>query len=195
MLGCKSQDPTAAKSEVTAKPEAKLSETSNVPPPETLVVTLRTWPRIVNSQGSLEADQITTVASEVAGPVLKLLVDIGDAVAVGQPIAELNPREYDLLSQQATARLHQAKAAIGLNPEQEVDQLKPESAPPSREAKAVWDESIQQVKRLQELSRQNAVSATDLEAGEAAQRVAEARYASALNSVREKMAMIAFASG
>ena len=190
-LGCKSQTPTTAESDAAANPEAKISEASNVPPPETITVTLRTWPRIVNSQGSLEADQITTVASEVAGPVLKLLVDIGDAVEVGQPIAEINSREYDLLLQQATARFHQAKAAVGLTAEQDVDQLKPESAPPSREAKAVWDESIQQVKRLQELSRQNAVSATDLEAGEAAQRVAEARYASALNLVREKMAAIA----
>ncbi len=71
-----------------------------------------------------------------------------------------------------------------------MDKLDPLNAPPSREAKAVWDEAKQSVARIRQLYEQRAIADVDLDAAEAAERVAEARYASALNGVREKMAAI-----
>ncbi len=47
---------------------------------ETIVVSLQEWPKLIRSQGSLESDQISTVASEVEGQVVELLFDIGDQV-------------------------------------------------------------------------------------------------------------------
>ena len=165
---------------------------SNLPTIEaqTLTVQLQPWPQIVRAQGTLQADQISVVAAEVEGRIKQLHVDIGDRVERGQLLAELDPTDYQLMVQQSLARLTQAKSAIGLGADESVDQLNPENAPPSREAKAVWDEAIQQVTRLQQLAEQNAVAQVDLDAALAAERVAEARYASALNGVGEKIAMI-----
>ncbi len=157
---------------------------------ETLAVSMRPWPKVIRSQGSLEADQVTTVSSEISGRVIKLLVDIGDEVQKGEPLAEIKSTDYELLLQQSKARLQQAQSAVGLRPGDSVESLDPLNAPPSREAKAMWDESLQQVKRLEQLAKQNAVVATDLEGAIAAERVAEARYSSALNAVREKIATI-----
>ncbi len=157
---------------------------------ETIVVSLQEWPKLIRSQGSLESDQISTVASEVEGQVVELLFDIGDQVQAGEVLARIDPADYKLVIEQAKARLNQAKSAIGLKADDSVDKLDPLNAPPSREAKAVWDEAKQSVARIRQLYEQRAIADVDLDAAEAAERVAEARYASALNGVREKMAAI-----
>jgi RND family efflux transporter MFP subunit len=157
---------------------------------EVLVAVPQEWPVIVRSQGSLEADQISTVATEVDGQIVGLLVDIGDKVNAGDVLARIDPADYELVIQQSTAKLFQAKSAIGLKAGDTVDSLDPLNAPPSREAKAVWDEAKQQVARIRQLYEQKAIADVDLDAAEAAERVAEARYASALNGVREKIAVI-----
>ncbi len=157
---------------------------------EVVAVARQTWPRIIRSQGSLESDQISTVASEVDGQVIELRFDIGDQVKAGDVLARIDPADYKLLVEQSKARLIQAKSAIGLKATDSTDMLEPLNAPPSREARAVWDEAKQAVARIRQLYEQKAIADIDLDAAEAAERVAEARYASALNGVREKMAAI-----
>jgi RND family efflux transporter MFP subunit len=157
---------------------------------ETMVAAQKPWPRLTKAQGSLEADQISTVACEVEGQVIKLNFDIGDEVKAGDLIATIDPSDYELLVQQSSARLTQAKSVIGLKPDDGTDTLDPLNAPPAREARAVLDDAKLQVKRLQVLFDQKAIADVDLDAAIAAEKVAEARYASALNGVREKIAAI-----
>jgi RND family efflux transporter MFP subunit len=157
---------------------------------EVLVVEPVNWPTIVRTQGSLFADEVAVVGSKVAGRVAEVHVDLGDRVSAGMPLVTLEQDEFQLAVDQASAQLEQTRAAVGLKPGDPVDQLKPENAPPVREVQAVWDEARTKSERWQQLAKQNAVTESDLQAVLAAEQVAEAQYASALNGVREKIALI-----
>jgi RND family efflux transporter MFP subunit len=162
------------------------------PPFQAVVTTVQPqiWPTIVRTQGSLVADEVTTVGAKVAGRVTEVNVDLGDKVQQGDSLVALDREEFRLAVAQAEAQLAQARAAVGLGPDDDVAALDPVNAPPAREAKAVWDEAKQRLNRLHQLHEQNAASSADVEQSEAAERVAEARYASAQNGVREKIALI-----
>jgi RND family efflux transporter MFP subunit len=71
-----------------------------------------------------------------------------------------------------------------------VEKLNPENAPPVLEAKALLDEATQTLARMTRLATEDAITQSDLELAESAERVARARYQSSLNSVREKIALI-----
>ncbi len=98
----------------------------------------------------------------------------------------IDAQEYRLQADQADAQLSQARAAVGLKPGDPLESLNPDNAPPVREAKAVLDEATKALARLRTLKGGDAVSESDLEVAESAERVAAARLASAQNSVREK---------
>jgi RND family efflux transporter MFP subunit len=102
----------------------------------------------------------------------------------------IDSEEFKLRVAQTEAQLKQVRAAIGLQAGVPLSSLDPLNSPPVRETKAVLDETTQQVSRLKTLYRQSAVVEADMEQAESALRVAEARYRSALNSVREKMALV-----
>lgn len=156
----------------------------------TLPIAPVSWPVVARVQGSLSADEVSTIAAKVAGRVVQVNCDLGDVVTSGQTLIKLDDTEYVLRVVQAEAQLAQARAAIGLKTGDPVSQLDPLRAPPVREAKALLDEAQQNVARLQSLFAQRAVVANDLEAAQSAAQVADARFNSALNSVREKIALV-----
>jgi RND family efflux transporter MFP subunit len=153
-------------------------------------VRLQRWPRLVRAQGTLIADESTQIASKVSGRVEQVHVDLGDNVQEGMPLVTIERTQFQLLVDQAEAQLAQARSVVGLKEGEPVQKLNPDNAAPVREARAVWDEATQSLKRLQLLSKQNAISATDLEVAESAERVAAARLTSAQNNVRERLASI-----
>lgn len=188
VVGCRHADsPVPASAEV--RPAAGVAE-----PPvytaEVIEVTQSPVSEAVQVQGSLLPREVATVAAEVSGRVRRLLVDVGSEVATGDVLCELDAADYQLAVDQSRAKLLQVKAAIGLGADDPLDQLQPENAPPSREAKAVLEEAKQQVARIEELQTQRAVAQFDVDSALSARDVAAARYASALNSVREKIAGI-----
>ena len=148
------------------------------------------WPTVVKSQGSLVADEVTVVGAKVAGRVAEVFVDLGDLAEADAPLARIDHEEYQLQVVLAEAQLHQARAALGLKPADPVESLNPLNSPPVREAKAVLDEARTRVDRLRQLRQKNAVTQEELDQAIAAEGVADARYASAINGVREKMAQI-----
>lgn len=156
-----------------------------------LVVETSQWPRLVKSQGTLIADEVTTIGAKVAGRVAEVPVDLGDIACENDVLVELDPKEFQLLLEQADAQLLQARSAVGLKPGDPVSALNPDNAPPVRETRAVWDEAKKAVERIRQLSNRDAVSIADLDLAESAERVASARFASAQNGVREKIALIA----
>jgi RND family efflux transporter MFP subunit len=152
------------------------------------------WAKLVKSQGTLIADEVTTVGAKVAGRITEVPVDLGDIACENDVLVQLDPKEYRLLSDQADAQLLQARSAVGLKPGDPVEGLNPDNAPPVRETRAVWDETKKAVERIRQLSNRDAVSDTEFDIAESAERVASARYSSAQNGVREKIAMIAVQS-
>jgi RND family efflux transporter MFP subunit len=174
--------------------EPKANDAAQGPLPvlraETLVIARSVLPTTVRSQGSLVADEVTVVGAKVAGRVSEVFVDVGDKVAADAPLAELDKQEFELEVTLANTQLVQARAALGLAPDDPLEQLSPQRSPPVREAQAVWDESKTRTARIQRLRPKNAATQEDLDTAVAAERVAEARHASALNGVMEKIALI-----
>lgn len=157
---------------------------------EVLTLQLRPWPSVVRSQGSLFADEQTVVGAKVAGRVASVHVDLGDFVQSGAPLVTLDQQEFELQVAQADAQLQQARSAVGLRDDDRVEDLVPENAAPARQEKALWDEANSALQRAKTLHGQDAIAEGELDQATAAEQVAEARYASALNSVRENIALI-----
>lgn len=157
---------------------------------EVLSVDPQVWPTIVRSQGSLTADEQTVIGAKVAGRIARVHFELGDYVEEGTPLVTLDQDEFLLQVEQAESQLKQARAAVGLMPGDPVEKLDPLNAPPVRQERALWEETRQRLQRLEDLKVENAVSSSELEQASADERVAEARYASALNGVREKIALI-----
>ena len=180
-LGCgtSTETPSAATTQPVPTIEAELVR-----------VQARSWPTIVRSQGNLVADEVAVVGAKVAGRVAEVHVDLGDFVRAGKPLAHLDQSEFLLEVAQAEAQLAQARSAVGLKPGDPVDQLDPESSPPVRQEQATWDEAKANLDRSTRLQTQGAITDSEYDQFVAAERVAEARYASALNSVHEKIALV-----
>jgi RND family efflux transporter MFP subunit len=174
-----------------AKPVADVTPTeAPVLKTEVFTVVSRPWPTLVQVPGNLFADESADVGAKVAGRVATVGVELGDAVVAGQSLASLDLHEFELQVAQAEAQLEQARAAVGLAPGEPVEKLDPEKSPPVREARAVLEEAQTKSERWKLLRKQNAVTEADAEAVIAAEQVAAAKYSSAVNSVREKIALI-----
>lgn len=181
--GCRKQAPSVA-----VKPETNAD--LPIVHAASLTVEQIPWPLIVRTQGSLVADEIAVVGAKVAGRVAEVPVDLGDRVAAQATLATIDQADFRLQVSQAEAQLAQARAALGLEPDAPLESLNPRRAPPVREQEAIWNEAQARSARYQELLAENAVTASDFEALVAAERVAEARHAAALNGVMEKIALI-----
>jgi RND family efflux transporter MFP subunit len=157
-----------------------------------LMIEPTTWPATVRTQGSLAADEVTIVGAKVAGRVSDLSFDLGDAVKGHTVLATLDQDDFRLQVSLADAQLTQSRAALGLKPDDPVESLDPQTAPPVREAKAVWDETRARVARVRQLQlhTRNTVTQEEYDQAVAAEASAEARHAAAINGVGEKIAQI-----
>jgi len=128
----------------------------------------------------------------VAGRVHEVNFDLGDAVQAGAVLATLDQEDFKLEVSLAQAQLHATRAALGLGPNDPAESLDPENAPPVREAKAVWDETRARVARVRQLllHTRNTVTQEEYDQAVAAEGAADARHAAAINSVREKIALL-----
>lgn len=186
LVGCHQAVGPAAPVEAAKPPEPLAADVKTV--------ALQTWPSVVRCQGSLIADDQTVLGSRVAGLVRETLVDVGDRVKPGQTLVALDDSEFKLQLAAAEAALLQARALIGLKPGEPVTKLDPQNAPPVREARATWDDTKGRRERWQRLRSQNAVTEEELQTLIAAEKVAEARLASAINGVNSNIAQVAVRS-
>jgi len=157
-----------------------------------LEVRTATWPAIVRTQGSLAADEVAIVGAKVAGRVNAVNFDLGDEVKAGAILATLDQDDIKLQVLLAEAQLSQSRAALGLRPNDPLESLDPNNAPPVREAKAVWDETRARIARVRQLQlhARNTVTQEEYDQAVAAEGAAEARHAAAINAVKEKIAII-----
>jgi len=75
-------------------------------------VEAREWAVTVPFSGSLRSDSIVEVKSEVAGRLIATCFSEGDLVQKGQLLAEIDPENYKLASDQAQAALTVAQAGL-----------------------------------------------------------------------------------
>ncbi len=93
-------------------------------------------PRRVAVTGVLAAQDELVLALDVGGRLDRLLVDVGDTVAAGSPVAVLDPRDFDLAVERAEAAVVAAFARLGLAPGGQLEAFEIDKAAPVREAKA-----------------------------------------------------------
>jgi len=67
----------------------------------------------VSATGKLAPTNQVTVGSQLSGQVIKVLVDVNDRVTAGQPLALIDPSQFDDQVKQAQASLAADNAAVG----------------------------------------------------------------------------------
>jgi macrolide-specific efflux system membrane fusion protein len=121
---------------------------------------------VVTSQGKLEAKQYVDVGTQVSGQLKAIHVDIGDSVAKGQLLAEIDPRVYQSQVEAGEARLNSLRAQLN-----------------QQKAEAVLAD--QNLKRNQNLIAVNAVSQQALQETESQAAVAKAQVESIIAQIQE----------
>ncbi len=160
-------------------------------PADTVAAQEREWPVTVRVQGSLLGDEHAVVGAHVAGRVKRVLVDLGSTVQKGDVLAELDSEDFDLRVRQAEANIEQARARLGLKPNEPVEQLVRADSPTVLQEKAVLEEAQDLYDRAETLYRQNTITAAEFQQREAKLRVAEAKYNASLIAVDEQLAQLA----
>lgn len=177
---------------VSGEPSSKM-DALTIPVPagaETITVEEQKWPNVVRTQGSLAADEQTTISSKVAGRVNDTLCEFGDVVEQGQILARLEFTDFELNVRRAEAQLAEACAAIGLDVGGSVEDVVAESVPMVAVEKAMWDEAIQAKNRSMKLRESNSISDSEFLKTEALERVANAKYQAAVRNVDQQKALI-----
>jgi RND family efflux transporter MFP subunit len=147
--------------------------------------------RAVTAFGSLAAYDQATVSVKVPGRLRSISVDLGSVVRQGQVIAQIETQDYQLRIQQATAALAQARARLGLAPDQNHDRIDPERTSTVRQARAVLDEAQANQERIKTLYDQGIIPQAQVGTAEASYKVALSRYEDAIEEVRNRQALLA----
>lgn len=140
--------------------------------------------------GTLAAQDQSTVAVKVAGRLRSINVDLGTLVRRGQPIAQVEPQDYQLRVEQAQAALGQARARLGLAPEGSSERVDPEQTGTVRQARAVMEEARISRERAVQLVESGVIARAEYDATDASYKVAYSRYQDAIEEIRNRQALL-----
>lgn len=151
---------------------------------------LETWGQTVRVHGTLLPDETAVLGAKIPGRIAEVMVDVGEVLTKGQPVARLDEAQLELEVRHAETLLAQACAAVGLAPGESSTKLVPENSPVVRQEKAVVEQTKLKLDRTRSLRTQTVATQEELDQAEADYKVAVARHAAALNAVAEKLALI-----
>jgi RND family efflux transporter MFP subunit len=146
--------------------------------------------RAITVAGTLAAEEQVTLSLKVTGRLNELFVDLGSPVTKGQVIARLTPTDFSLRVNQAEAALQQARVRLGLSPQGDDDKVEIEQTGVVRQARAVMDEARLTKDRTETFVKRGIAARADLDAADAALKVAEGRYQDSLEEVRNRQAVL-----
>jgi RND family efflux transporter MFP subunit len=146
--------------------------------------------RTIFANGALVAHDQASLSVKVAGRVEDIPVDVGSLVKRGEPIAQIQKRDYELKVQQAKAAVAAARARLGLPLEGTDDAIEIKDTSVVKEARASLDEQSKNRARIVKLREQGISSESELEAAEAAYQVAVNKYDDALQEANNRKAML-----
>ncbi len=167
---------------------ASAASTKRVPA-HIYTVAEETTRRQVQAVGSLFALEESTLSTEVEGPVSKVLVDVGDTVAEGQPLILLDQQELQIEVDRQQGLVRQVRAQLGIGPNQ---------PPPSdaeqlasvQHAEADLFDADRKYGRAKELFKDNLISQQQFDEVESHYQSMKATYALALQEVDRLKAML-----
>lgn len=138
--------------------------------------------RDIELVGTLAADEEVTVAAEVDGRVVRILADLGDAVRAGQPLVQLDPQKLQFRVDEQRAALARAKAAYGVAPGTDGDDLPSiDQTPDVRRAEAERRQADQALARADALRKRSLLPEQQFDDAQARQMTA----AAALEAARQ----------
>ena len=146
--------------------------------------------RSIEVSGTLAAEEQVQLGMRVAGRLTELLVDLGSPVRRGQILARLDPAEFKLLVEEASAVLQQARNRLGLSPDGNDDRVNPQTTSVVRQASATLNEARLRRERAKQLLEQKLIPPSEFDAAEAAFLVAQGRYDDAVEEIRNRQAML-----
>ena len=151
----------------------------------------RQIPRTVVAVGTLAAEDRAELGFKVPGRIDRWNVDLGSRVTAGAVLAQLDARDYELRRDRARAALEQARARLGLPVAGDTDDLDAASVGIVRQAKARLDQATVNLDRSKELHQQGILSQAELDATDAAFKVAQSVHNDALEEVNNRRGILA----
>lgn len=135
-------------------PNANEANTGEAPIAVTTVkAEAREVPAVVQTTGSLVADETSNVAPKVAGKVMNVSIDVGDFVGQGTVIARIDESDArrrliaaEAGVKQAVARVRQAEARLGLAPG---GSFNASSIPEVRQANANYQQALAEFRQAE----------------------------------------------
>jgi len=145
--------------------------------------------REINAVGTLYGEEEATISAKVSGRVLKIDKDLGDKVAAGEALAEIDPVDYELQLTQKETAYQSALAKLGLEniPGPDFD---PNGVPTVSKARSQMDNAFARMNRGKQLFEQTPplMSAQDYSDLETAYRVAKGSLDVELLTVKSLLA-------
>jgi len=185
--GCGERTGTAASEPPTVPSQAVEVNVSN-----SIMAPVR---RQLGATGTLFPDEETLVAAKVTGRIIELRVDLGDEVAAGTLLAQVDPIDAELALQERRLALAEALAQLGLDPDDpgalaSVDAAHVDGLPAVQRARRQADNTRARLERSEVLLAQDPplISAQDHADLQTAWEVAEQDHQLALLSSRATLA-------
>ena len=144
--------------------------------------------REVDVVGTLAAREEVVVSAEVAGRVARLVHDLGDRVAQGSALLELDQEKLQYRAEGQRAALDQARARYGASGDGPLPPL--DKVPAVVSTAAQMADARQQLDRANNLASRNLLSRSDLETAQTRFDTAKAAHDQALASARQLRADI-----
>jgi multidrug efflux pump subunit AcrA (membrane-fusion protein) len=118
--------------------------------------------RTVDVVATLFGDEETTISAKVSGRIVAIYHDVGDRVQPGQPLAQLETRDYELTRSQRQLAMREALARIGLGalPEGDFD---PSEIPTVQKARLAAENAEGRFQRGKQLHEQQPPRLSDQE--------------------------------
>jgi multidrug efflux pump subunit AcrA (membrane-fusion protein) len=144
--------------------------------------------RQVDVVGTLAAREEVVVSAEVDGRVARLVHDLGDRVAAGEALIELDQEKLQYRAEAQRAALDQARARYGASGDGDLPPL--EQVPAVVSTSAQLADAQQQLERAKNLAAQNLLPRSDLDTAQTRFNTAKAAHDQALASARQLRADI-----
>lgn len=167
---------------------AAAAEGQKAKPVRTEQAQVRDVRRQVEVVGTLAAQEEVVVSAEVDSRVARLVHDLGDRVAAGEALIELDREKLQYRAEAQRAALDQARARYGASGDGELPPL--ERVPAVVSTAAQLAEAQQQLDRAKNLASRSLLPQSDLDAAHTHFDTAQAAHDAALASARQLRADI-----
>lgn len=170
-------------------PSSVLGDAAHPTPVHLYTVAEETTQRRVQASGSLFALEESILSSEVEGPVLQVLADVGDSVKEGQPLIIIDPQELQYEVDRQRGIVTQVRAQLGIGPGDPPPTDPQKIASVQRAAADLFD-AERKYGRAQEMFKDNLISQQQLDEAASRFQSTKAGYTVALQEVDRLKALL-----